>query len=88
MPLFPGESIQKECALFFIFSFRNLNSNCKRGKEGHSQAAGTSKVQTQSLVLCQLEKIHIGKQLHNPLPRALAPGHCCIGKTAALCTLF
>lgn len=37
MPLFPGESIQKECAFFFvILSFRNLNSSCKGGKEGHS----------------------------------------------------
>lgn len=72
MPLFPGEGIRKECAFFFILSFRNLNSSCKRGKEGHSQAAGTSKVQTQSLVLCQLENIHDGKQLHKP-PHTLAP---------------
>jgi len=56
----------KNVLFLVILSFRNLNSSWKRGKEGHGQAAGTSKVQTQSLSLCQLEKIHTAKQLHNP----------------------
>lgn len=44
------------------------------GRKGRpSQAGGTSKVQTQSLVLCQLEKPHIEKQLHKS-PNAIVPG--------------
>lgn len=43
------------------------------GKGKPSQAVGTSKVQTRSFILCQLEKTHIENQLHK-CPNAIVPG--------------
>lgn len=56
----------------FILGFRNWNSRCEVGKEGQARHLVQVKCR-QSLVLCQLEKTHIKKQLHKS-PDAVVPG--------------